>query len=1133
MNAQTALNLYARAEDDPFSQNIYARANARYILFGVDEPRSNFPKTLETNLDNGSDNLGFTYLSIGCTLFEQKSDQLEIMISSLEKGAEFIEYRHLPTQNRNKESHYYLLISALAYYSAGQYSKAFIIIKESEGYQTELSLLCSYFLKKDYANVHELLNKILLDDHFIDPQQSEIFLTERQHIFIFARSIANLMDYLYTGNESNLSATLEIQDDLLELLEIDHEPSLWWIVRLFKIISFGFHKSSLYNNILPIAGVSRKKTRITKNYINNLIFGKKSVVELFTSQRDALPLVFQEKGAVISLPTSSGKTQIASIAILQCLIDNPSSKVLYLAPYRSLAFEVETTLKEVFEPINYEVSQLYGTGQFSTIDKHIISNANILIATPEKAKVILRINPEMAELIKLIIIDEGHLLDDSKRNVTNELFVEELKVYINRNEGKIILLSAVLPNTDDIAKWVCNDEKLSIQKKERMARQRHGVLHFVQKKNTVHLEWFGEEESSNPNFVKPILPTGRATKIQPAEKAEAIAHTAIKLSSNGKSLLLFTARATSVLKYARCLKNALKLEGQLESKHIWTSKRVWEEFKILCEEYESDENKKLVEYAEYGILCHYGGLNRDIRTALEKLMKNSNPRIIVATMTLGQGVNLGVSTVILADTKFFNIKTKEWKALSTNEIWNIIGRAGRAFQDIEGKTLFAIESKPELKIVKEYLNQPPANAYSGLLQRIQHIIQIAAECKINFDTLLELITSNNLSDFHRRKYIATNENVKKDFEDTFDWIDDSLLSLNILSEEDPNGLDDILRKTLAYIQAKNYPDIAQNDVFLFLKARNKALTNIIVPDKNQWKSLISSSLPLASALNLNLIFHKIVELGEQFLSSKKTISNKLSLLKEIEGIINEFPSSSFKPKLNDQGERSYSDDLINEARTAWISGKSLTNVSDIKKIIKICNDYFAFTITWVLGAIANKCKSEDREDLAEVYEDLALCCEVGLPDSTIAKIYLSGIRSRTASMEINKISNSLLFDVDLSLSDVKRMLLDEIEDLKSNATNPLTKAWLEIYVINNNENTQKHIHSFPDFTLDIDNKINANKFYVKSMHNNHFFLSSPDYTEIIPVISTTDFPFEKLVNRVDCHFQFQNKIWKFKSSFHN
>ena len=270
---------------------------------------------------------------------------------------------------------------------------------------------------------------------------------------------------------------------------------------------------------------------IIENYISSLIYRDNPIVELFVSQKNALDKILSDNGAVISLPTSSGKTRIAEIAILQSLIENRAGKILYLAPFRSLAFEIEQTLGETFIPLNYSVSHLYGGSQFSKLDQTLINEAHILIATPEKAKAILRANNEITSQIKLIIIDEGHLIDTSKRNVTNELFIEELKFYINKNAGKIILLSAVLPNTEDISEWITNSKNNVVKEDWRPSSQRMGLLEFTGA--DVNINWYNlkmMKKFKHLTITSLTLSLLAKDEIFPSDKQEAVASAAVKLT---------------------------------------------------------------------------------------------------------------------------------------------------------------------------------------------------------------------------------------------------------------------------------------------------------------------------------------------------------------------------------------------------------------------------------------------------------------------------------------------------------------------------------------------------------------------------------------------------------------------------
>ena len=114
------------------------------------------------------------------------------------------------------------------------------------------------------------------------------------------------------------------------------------------------------------------------------------------------------------MPTSAGKTRIAELAILKFLIDTQATsekKCLYIAPYRSLAVELEESLRRSFEPIEIGVSQLYGSYDLNPAEAWLIDKSKILIATPEKIDAFLRYNSDLAQQIGLIIVDEGHIID--------------------------------------------------------------------------------------------------------------------------------------------------------------------------------------------------------------------------------------------------------------------------------------------------------------------------------------------------------------------------------------------------------------------------------------------------------------------------------------------------------------------------------------------------------------------------------------------------------------------------------------------------------------------------------------------------------------------------------------------------
>ena len=77
----------------------------------------------------------------------------------------------------------------------------------------------------------------------------------------------------------------------------------------------------------------------------------------------------------------------------------------------------------------------------------------ILICTPEKLSYVLHHQTDFLDSIDLFVFDEGHMFDDGGRGATYELLVTHIRENI-REDQQFVLLSAVLPNADQIQEWL-------------------------------------------------------------------------------------------------------------------------------------------------------------------------------------------------------------------------------------------------------------------------------------------------------------------------------------------------------------------------------------------------------------------------------------------------------------------------------------------------------------------------------------------------------------------------------------------------------------------------------------------------------------------------------------------------------
>lgn len=82
---------------------------------------------------------------------------------------------------------------------------------------------------------------------------------------------------------------------------------------------------------------------------------------------------------------------------------------------------------------------------------------------------------------------------------------------------------------------------------------------------------------------------------------------------------------------------------------------------------------------------HHAGLGHDQRRQVEEGFRNKAVDVVVATSTLEMGLNLPVRQVVLYDLQQFN--GQEFVPLSTNSVWQRVGRAGRPGLHAQGEAV--------------------------------------------------------------------------------------------------------------------------------------------------------------------------------------------------------------------------------------------------------------------------------------------------------------------------------------------------------------------------------------------------------------------------------------------------------------
>jgi len=1089
--------IYNELNADSYFRDLVSQSDARYILYKTKDQKENFPPTSFTN--EQLELLAFQYLDLGCRITENGKG--EIGVFALEKAASILYSVHNSSAPESIYGKFYGLIASMAYYSSFHYSRSFVTAKELEQ-ETLISRLITLFMKRDFSELLSQINKVIVNREYTDESIANIsdysLGFTRIYEIVIAKALYRVVKYLQSGDLQLLNKSRSDLLGLQKISEITREPAIRWVVKLMSIMFDGIEVASLWKSIDPLFNTS--SNRIDK-YIRGLVFSNPPVTELFKTQRESLSKVLNtnDSGAVISLPTSSGKTRIAEIAILDCLEKDSSAKVLYIAPFRSLSFEVENSLATALKNAGISISGLYGSGFVVESDVSELIESDVIVATPEKVKSILRYNKNLVSQVRLIIVDEGHLLGDDDRLTRNEIFIEELRFTIERNGGKFLVLSAVLPNAEDIARWLTKSETNLSTSKWKTSNERLGTLEFT--KNNVNVVWRksnGEQYSINPDFVKNCT-----------TKNEAIVKAAYKFRENGVTLI-FVGLKTSVFTIAKEYEINL---GENPPKHEWLATTIWERYVLAVKENYGEENNWL-KYAELGILCHNGDLHADVRIPLEQLMYKDKPLVIIATSTLGQGVNLGVSTVV------FQGIYQAGKQLSKRDFWNIAGRAGRAFVDNEAKIIVAFDKEvdakndegkiqdTEKKILEYFDKTKIEKAASGVFAQLKFILKTAENTGIEFELLLSYLSENNFAKFGAKS---------TEIEEKLDLIDDSLLTLHMfhLGGEDEisyDWIDTFFSQSLGYLQAIASESISSREYLDFIKARVKGIWSGIGAEKIKCENHISSGIPLRSNKYLDTKIEEIIRIVQNNMLVDQGIESKIKTSKEIIACINDVPEF----KQDDLSLLNRED--FNKILETWMIGNRVTHFKGCSDIV---SKLFMFKIPWIFNGIANNIDARGLENESNFVREIALSIDSGLPDIKSNMLYQAGIKSRRNAYELSKIFDDS--GIEKNVSGYKNALKQKGLSYKLQVSGDCGK-WLDLVCLA--ENTEKiWIKNITDFQLGNLNE-KCEKLSIISVNSDHY-LVSPDL-KIIENARNYGIDFSSVSDVPGVHYVYavEDELWK-------
>lgn len=426
-------------------------------------------------------------------------------------------------------------------------------------------------------------------------------------------------------------------------------------------------------------------------------------------QKQALKADIFSNNAVVSAPTSSGKTIVGELAAINSIV-NKKLKVIYTCPLRALASEHYHEFKKKYSK-ELKIKATISTGDFDSGSSYL-KNFDLIYTTYEKCDSLLRHNASWLNSVGVLIVDEIHEID-SDRGPVIELVITKLKLM--NPSLQVIGLSATIPNGKELASWLKAE---LIESDYRPVPLKEGI-YFNDK---IKFEDKEEEIKKQKDELNSLL---------------------LNTFEKEKQALIFANSRKRAESIARNL-SSITVKQLNEKEKIFLKKHSQEILYAL--ETPTSQCKSLSELVEAGAAFHHAGLTQKQRTIVEDLFRDRKLKAIASTPTLAAGINMPAHTVIIPSLyrygRFGNelIPVREYKQMS--------GRAGRPKYDSSGRSILIARNEFEAEeLMEKYV--------LGEIEEITSKLGIEPVLRMH---LLALIASN---------FIFNLNSMEKFFENTF------------------------------------------------------------------------------------------------------------------------------------------------------------------------------------------------------------------------------------------------------------------------------------------------------------------------------------------------------------------------------
>jgi len=621
----------------------------------------------------------------------------------------------------------------------------------------------------------------------------------------------------------------------------------------------------------------------------------------------------------------------------------PDAKIVYLVPSRALMNQVYFDLRDDLRSLDIAIERTSSAVEVDPTENNFLvaDKIDILVCTPEKLDLLIRRNHPSVEDVSLFIIDEAHTIENGERGAKLELLITMLRR--ERPEARFMLLSPFLPDKgQSVIEWLGGGNAISIdwRPSEKLVfglrLKRNKAEHIVQP--TALTTKIKEEQVFETEQTLPLVSTGTKERI--------LEYTVKKFGEENRTLLVLCDGKKPANSCAE------KIAGWLPDLDHQS-----EDLKLV-KKYIDEEIGRPTLYTRLlskGVSVHHAGLSDETKILIEHLIRNRDIKYVCATTTIAEGVNFPVSSVYF-DTYYRgqDKRTRKKKPLTSNDFWNIAGRAGRTMIDDYGKIILPFNSDQNITLAKQLISQSAEQLTSVLAQLFDNrdnVLALLAENSADRKLLYAFPESfGPLFQYFVHLLNVANSEYVADVEDLFK---DSL-AYTLLDEGDKTVFIDLCRQIYLTIQSKYS---SNQGVLKFADKTGFSVPSVI--------GIMQSSSDIPAIADLNS-WKPEVMFDQQNIDSLTEKIRVIAALKET-NLGSDSKKAPFNPR------------LASEVLIRWVKGEKLGVLSDIhphfaeeedvsqrvSEFVRYMND-MRFKASWGLSALEGIVRG-NVDDLRDSY----------------------------------------------------------------------------------------------------------------------------------------------------------------------